>query len=70
MAGDVRMSTQQHATEGAGAIVAKLAPPASVSVATFLGVPVSTMVLWATLIYTVILIGHKVWSIYKEIKES
>jgi hypothetical protein len=51
------------------AIVAKLAPPASVSLATVLGVQVSELVLWATLIYTILLIAHKSWSIYKDLKK-
>jgi hypothetical protein len=51
------------------AIAAKLAPPATVSLASVMGFQVSELVLWATLIYTVLLIGHKVWSIYKDIKK-
>lgn len=60
--------TQTHA-ETTTAIVAKVAPPASVSIATVMGVQVSELVLWATLVYTVILIGHKLWSIYKDVKK-
>jgi hypothetical protein len=60
--------TQTHA-ETTTAIVAKVTPPATVSLATVLGVQVSELVLWATLIYTVLLIGHKLWSIYKDIKK-
>lgn len=55
-------------TETTAAIVAKVAPPASVSLATIAGVQVSELVLWATLIYTVLLISHKVWLIFKELK--
>jgi len=51
------------------AIATKLAPPATVSLASVMGFQVSELVLWATLIYTVLLIGHKVWSIYKDIKK-
>jgi hypothetical protein len=47
-------------------IAAKLAPPATVSLASVMGVQVSELVLWATLIYTVLLIGHKLWAIYKD----
>lgn len=54
-------------TETTAAIVAKVAPPASVSLATIAGYQVSELVLWATLIYTVLLIGHKLVSIYKDI---
>lgn len=56
-------------SETTTAIVAKVAPPASVSLATVMGVQVSELVLWATLVYTVILIGHKLWSIYKDVKK-
>ena len=56
-------------SENTTAIVAKVTPPASVSIATVMGVQVSELVLWATLVYTVILIGHKLWSIYKDVKK-
>lgn len=56
-------------SETTTAIVAKIAPPASVSLATVVGVQVSELVLWATLVYTVLLICHKLWSIYKDIKK-
>jgi len=56
------------ATETTAAIVAKVAPPASVSLATIAGIQVSELVLWATLIYTVLLISHKLWLIFKELK--
>jgi len=49
-------------------IAAKLAPPATVSLASVMGFQVSELVLWATLIYTVLLIGHKLWAIYKDLK--
>ena len=57
-------------TETTAAIVAKVAPPASVSLATIAGYQVSELVLWATLIYTVLLIGHKLVSIYKDITKK
>lgn len=57
-------------TETAGAIVAKIAPPATVSLATIMGIQVSELVLWATLIYTILLISHKIWTIFKEIKDG
>lgn len=57
-------------SETTTAIVAKVAPPASVSLATVLGVQVSELVLWATLVYTVLLIGHKLWSIYKDLQNK
>ena len=57
-------------TETTAAIVAKVAPPATVSLATISGYQVSELVLWATLIYTVLLIGHKLLAIYKDIKQD
>jgi hypothetical protein len=55
--------------ETSTAIVAKVTPPATVSLATVMGYQVSELVLWATLIYTVLLIGHKLLSIYKDFKK-
>lgn len=63
------MSTTQSTAETGITLVAKAAPPASVSLATLAGVQVSELVLWATLIYTVLLIGHKAISIYKELRK-
>lgn len=56
-------------TESGAALMTKTAPPVSVTVASLAGMPVSDLVLWATLIYTVLMIGHKLWSIYKDIRE-
>jgi hypothetical protein len=63
------MTTENHATEGATAIVAKVAPPVTVSLATVAGYQVSEVLLWATLIYTVLMILHKLYQIYKDIKK-
>lgn len=63
------MTTENHATEGATAIVAKVAPPVTVSLATVFGYQVSEVLLWATLIYTVLMILHKLYQIYKEVKD-
>ena len=60
----------QTSADTVGAIVAKVAPPATVSLATIMGIQVSELVLWATLIYTILLISHKVWTIFKEIKDG
>jgi hypothetical protein len=61
--------TAEHTTEGAAAIVAKVAPPITVSLATVYGYQVSEVVLWATLVYTVLMICHKLYQIYKEVKD-
>lgn len=61
-------TTSQTAAESAGAMAAKALPPASVSIATIAGVPVSELVLWSTLIYTVLMICHKTLAIYRELR--
>ena len=58
---------EQHTTETVVAITAKVAPPATVSLATMMGYQVSELVLWATLIYTMLMICHKLWQIYKDV---
>lgn len=61
------MSTAlQHTTETGVTMAAKAAAPVSVSLATIYGYQVSELVLWATLIYTVLMIGHKILQIYKD----
>ena len=62
------MSTTQNATEGAAIMATKAAPPAAVSIATIAGYPVSELVLWATLVYTVLMIGHKLVQIYRDVQ--
>lgn len=34
------------------------------------GMPVSDMVLWATLIYTVLMIGHKLYQLVRDIRKD
>jgi hypothetical protein len=60
----------ESTTETATAVVAKVAPPATVSLATVAGYQVSELVLWATLVYTVLMIGHKVYQIYHEVNNT
>lgn len=62
------MSTTHGTAETGITLVAKAAPPASVSLATLAGFQVSELVLWATLIYTILMIGHKIIAIYKDLK--
>jgi hypothetical protein len=59
--------SSQPITESGAAIAAKAAPPATVSLATLAGYQVSELLLWATLIYTVLMIGHKLYQIYKDV---
>lgn len=62
------MADHSITTETGVALATKAAPPVTVSIATVAGYQVSELVLWATLIYTALLIGQKVYQIYKEIK--
>lgn len=62
------MNTTQNTAEGAAIMATKAAPPAAVSLATIAGYPVSELVLWATLAYTVLMIGHKLVQIYREVQ--
>ncbi|MCA3040035.1 MAG: hypothetical protein ING37_05495 [Rhodocyclaceae bacterium] len=62
------MSSTQHTAEGAAVMATKAAPPAAVSIASLAGYPVSELVLWATLIYTVLMIGHKIYQIWKDVR--
>ncbi len=63
-------NSHQTAAESAGAMIAKTAPPASVSIATIAGMPVSELVLWATLVYTVLMICHKSLAIWRDLRSS
>lgn len=53
-------------TESGLVVLAKLAPPTSVTLASVVGLPVSELVLWVTLIYTVLMITHKLFVMYKD----
>ena len=61
--------TTENTTEGILVIAAKVAPPVGVSLATVAGYQVSEVLIWATLIYTVLMICHKLYQIYKDIKK-
>lgn len=58
--------TNDHA-DTLAAVAAKSAPPITVSLATFMGMQVSELVLWATLIYTVLLIMRTLYRFYRDI---
>lgn len=65
------MSTTTHqAAESGAALITKATPPVSVSIASVAGYQVSEVLLWATLIYTALLIAHKIYAIYKDVKEA
>jgi hypothetical protein len=59
--------TMQTTSETVGAMAAKSAAPVTVSLATVAGYQVSEILLWATLIYTVLMIAHKLYTIYKDV---
>ena len=61
------MTLNHHSTaETAADMVIKASPPASVSIATLAGYQVSEILMWATLIYTILMIGHKLMAIRNE----
>jgi len=62
--------SEHVATETGVALATKAAPPITISLATVSGYQVSELVLWATLIYTALMIGHKLIQIYKDIKKE
>jgi hypothetical protein len=55
--------------ETVAALAVKSAPPVTVSLASICGYPVSDVLVWATLIYTLLLIIQKIYQIYKEVKD-
>jgi hypothetical protein len=64
------MSSSQQVTESGAMLATKAAPPATVSIATLAGYQVSELLLWATLFYTVLMIGHKLYHIYRDVKNK
>lgn len=55
--------------ETLAAVAVKATPPVTVSIASVFGYPVSDVLIWATLIYTCLLIIQKIYQIYKEVKD-
>jgi hypothetical protein len=60
----------QTTTETATGMAAKASAPITVSLATVAGYQVSELLLWCTLIYTVLMIAHKLYSIYKDVTKA
>jgi hypothetical protein len=56
--------------ETTAAVVAKSAVPVGVSLATFMGYPVSDLLVWLTLIYTFLLIVHKMYLMYCDFRKK
>ena len=59
----------ENTQETTAAVVAKTALPVGVSIATIFGFPVSDVLVWCTLIYTVLMIIHKVYLMYKDFRK-
>jgi hypothetical protein len=55
-----------QATESAAAMAAKLSPPAAVGIAPIMGITLPELVQIAALVYTILMIVHKVWHMWKE----
>lgn len=64
------MNATQHSIETGATMAAKAAPPVGVSLATVFGIPVNELLLWATLIYTVLMIAHKLYTIVHDVAEK
>jgi hypothetical protein len=54
-------------TETAAGMAAKASAPITVSLASVAGYQVSELLLWSTLIYTILMIAHKLYNIYKDV---
>jgi hypothetical protein len=66
----MKVTPQPQTVESGASLVAKVAPPASVSLATVAGYQISELVLWATLIYTVLMIVHKLITMYRDLRKG
>ena len=64
-----RADVAARASETLAGMTAKAAPPVSVTVAQVAGMAPSDILVWATLVYTALMIGHKLWQIYVEVSE-
>jgi hypothetical protein len=64
------MSTHEtsinNSVDSAQVMVAKAGPSVGISLATIAGYPVSELILWATLLYTVLMIAHKLYHIWRD----
>ncbi len=60
----------EYSTESAAAVIAKAAPPVTISLATVAGIQVGDLVLWATLIYTALLTIKTLWQMWRMYQDS
>jgi hypothetical protein len=56
-------------TETTMEMAAKASAPVSLSLASVAGYQVSDVLLWCTLVYTVLMIMHKLFSMYRDITQ-
>lgn len=64
------MDTTTQSIETGAAVAAKVAPPVTVSLATVFGYHVNELVLLATLLYTTLMICHKLYAIVSDVTEK
>lgn len=64
------MSSHHPTAESVADMAIKASPPASVSIATLAGYQVSEILMWATLIYTLLMIGHKLMAIWRDLRRA
>lgn len=62
-----KMQDTAQTTDSAVAMVTKASPPVGVSLASVVGFHVHDLILWTTLVYTVMMIIHKGWQMYRDI---
>jgi hypothetical protein len=55
-------------TESAAAIAAKLSPPTAIAIAPAMGITVPEAIQIATLLYVILMIVHKLWHMWKELR--
>lgn len=56
-------------TETAAAMTARLAPPATVLGAQIAGIHVADWIQWLTLLYLILMVAHKLWSMGLEARK-
>lgn len=56
-----------ESTESGALLIAKITPPATVSVVTLAGGVINEAVIFVTLIYTLLMLTHKLFLIYKDV---
>jgi len=60
----------QHHQDTAITATTKLSPPAAVLGAHVMGMPVAEWIQWLTVVYLLLLIGHKLYVIVKDVRQA